>query len=410
MIAEINPSKGKGIFEAPPSKSMAHRLLICAGLSEGKSIIKGISDSEDIKATLDCLSAIGAEYEISGDTVTVNGADIRDIPEGAVLRCRESGSTLRFFIPICLLGGKTFTLTGSKKLLSRPLSVYEKIFREQGIVFEASEEKITLSGKLKSGIFEIPGDISSQFVTGLLFVLPLLEENSVIKLLSPVESRSYINLTVEALAAFGVNIEWQDENTLFIKGGQNYKATDAKVEGDYSNAAFFEALNLFGSEIEITGLEPESLQGDKVYKEYFRLLEKGEETIDISDCPDLGPILFAVAAAKNGGTFTGTKRLKIKESDRAAAMAEELSKFGTKVTVNEDSVIIDASGFHAPTGTLFGHNDHRIVMSCTVLLCLTGGKIEGAEAVRKSFPDFFEKLKKLGFEVKGDVFSDEYGI
>ena len=399
MIAEIKPSKGRGIMEAPPSKSMAHRLLICAGLSEGKSVIEGVSSSEDMKATLDCLAAIGAKYEIEGEKVTLTGADIRNIPENAVLRCRESGSTLRFFIPICLLDGKTFTFTGSEKLLSRPLSVYKEIFEKQGIYFEASADKISLGGKLKSGVFEIPGNISSQFITGLLFVLPLLEEESKIKLIPPVESRSYINLTLEALSVFGIKVEWQDENTLFINGGQNYKATEAKVEGDYSNAAFFEALNLLGSEIEITGLEPKSLQGDKIYEKYFPLLEKGEKNIDISDCPDLGPILFAVAAAKNGGTFTGTKRLKIKESDRASAMAEELSKFGTRVTVNEDSVIIDASEFHAPSETLSGHNDHRIVMSCAVLSTLTGGKIEGAEASRKSLPDFFERLKKLGFEV-----------
>ena len=399
MIAEIRPSKGRGTMEAPPSKSMAHRLLICAGLSEGKSVIEGISSSEDMKATLDCLSAIGAKYEIEGEKVTLTGADIRNIPENAVLRCRESGSTLRFFIPICLLDGKTFTFTGSEKLLSRPLSVYKEIFEKQGIHFEASADKITLGGKLESGVFEIPGNISSQFITGLLFVLPLLEEESKIKLIPPVESRSYINLTLEALSVFGIEVEWQSENTLFIKGGQSYKAAEAKVEGDYSNAAFFEALNLLGSEIEITGLEPESLQGDKIYEKYFPLLEKGEKNIDISDCPDLGPILFAVAAAKNGGTFTGTKRLKIKESDRASAMAEELSKFGTKATVNEDSVIIDSSEFHAPAETLSGHNDHRIVMSCAVLSTLTGGKIEGAEASRKSLPDFFERLKKLGFEV-----------
>ena len=399
MIAEIKPSKGRGIMEAPPSKSMAHRLLICAGLSEGKSVIEGISSSEDMKATLDCLAAIGAKYEIEGEKVTLTGADIRNIPENAVLRCRESGSTLRFFIPICLLDGKTFTFTGSEKLLSRPLSVYKEIFEKQGIYFEATAEKITLGGKLKSGVFEIPGNISSQFITGLLFVLPLLEEESKIKLIPPVESRSYINLTLEALSVFGIEVEWQDENTLFIKGGQSFKAAEAKVEGDYSNAAFFEALNVLGSEIKMTGLEPKSLQGDKIYEKYFPLLEKGEKSIDISDCPDLGPILFAVAAAKNGGTFTGTKRLKIKESDRAFAMAEELSKFGTKVTVNEDSVIIDASEFHAPSETLSGHNDHRIVMSCAVLSTLTGGKIEGAEASRKSLPDFFERLKKLGFEV-----------
>ncbi len=402
MFAEIKPGKGKGVIEAPPSKSMTHRLLICAGLSEGKSTIEGVSLSDDIEATLGCLSALGAKYKIENEKVTVTGADIRNIPENAVFSCRESGSTLRFFIPLCLLDGKTFTFCGSEKLLSRPLSVYEDIFRKQDMFFETSADKITLCGKLKSGIFEIPGNISSQFITGLLFALPLLERESIIKIIPPVESRSYINLTVEALSVFGIEAGWQDENTLVVKGGQNFKAADTKVEGDYSNAAFFDALNLFGSEIEITGLDSESLQGDKIYKEYFSLLEKGKPEINISDCPDLGPILFAIAGAKNGGTFTGTKRLKIKESDRASAMAEELSKFGTSVTINENSVIIDALDFHAPSENIFGHNDHRIVMSCAVLLTLTGGKIEGAEAVKKSFPDFFEKLKKLGFEMKGD--------
>ena len=399
MIAEIKPGKGKGIMEAPPSKSIAHRLLIGAGLAKGESIIEGISSSEDMKATLDCLSAIGAKYEINGNKVTITGADIRNIPKNAVLRCRESGSTLRFFIPICLLDGKTFTFTGSEKLLSRPLSVYEEIFKKQGIYFEASADKITLGGKLQSGTYRIKGNISSQFITGLLFVLPLMKEDSTIQLIPPVESLSYINLTVEALETFGIKIEWQDEKTLFIKGGQSYKPVSAKVEGDYSNAAFFEALNILGSEIEMTGLNPNSLQGDKIYEKNFALLGKGTPTINISDCPDLGPILFAVAAVKGGGVFTGTKRLKIKESDRASAMAEELSKFGVAVTVHEDSVVIYPHDFHAPTEVLCGHNDHRIVMSCAVLATLTGGKIEGAEASRKSLPDFFERLQKLGFEV-----------
>lgn len=403
MIAEIKPGKGKGIIKAPPSKSMAHRLLIGAGLAEGKSTIDGISFSEDIMATLDCLSAIGAKYEIDGEKVTVTGADIRNIPEGAVFRCRESGSTLRFFIPLCLLDGKTFSFTGTEKLLSRPLSVYEDIFEKSGIFFETSANKITVGGKLQSGTYEIPGNISSQFITGLLFVLPLLEKDSMIRLIPPVESRSYIDLTVKALSAFGTEIKWQDEKTLFIKGGQKYKAADVKVEGDYSNAAFFAALNFLGSEIEITGLDPKSLQGDKVYEKYFSLIEKGEKYIDISDCPDLGPVLFAVAAVKGGGTFCGTKRLKIKESDRAAAMAEELSKFGVPVTVNENSVVVGSADIYPPAEILDGHGDHRIVMSCAVLLTLTGGKIKGAEAVRKSFPDFFEKLQNLGFEVKGDI-------
>ena len=399
MIAEIKPSKGKGIMEAPPSKSMAHRLLIGGGLAKGESVIEGISSSEDMKATLDCLSAVGAKYRIDGDKVTITGADIRNIPEGAVLKCRESGSTLRFFIPICLLDGKTFTFTGSEKLLSRPLSVYEEIFRKQGITFEAAPDKITLGGKLESGTYKIKGNISSQFITGLLFVFPLMDEDSTIQLIPPVESCSYINLTIEALKTFGVDVFWKDDKTLYIPGRQSYKAVHTKVEGDYSNAAFFEALNVLGSEIEITGLSEESQQGDRVYKKYFSLLEKGTPTINISDCPDLGPILFAVAAAKSGGVFTGTRRLKIKESDRASAMADELSKFGVAVTVHEDSVVVYPHDFHAPTEPLCGHNDHRIVMSCAVLSTITGGVTEGAEASAKSLPDFFDRLKKLGFEV-----------
>ncbi|MBQ2862535.1 MAG: 3-phosphoshikimate 1-carboxyvinyltransferase, partial [Oscillospiraceae bacterium] len=250
-----------------------------------------------------------------------------------------------------------------------------------------------------SGTYKIKGNISSQFITGLLFVLPLMEEDSVIQLIPPVESCSYINLTIEALKTFGVEVAWQDEKTLFIKGGQSYKAVNARVEGDYSNAAFFAALNELGSEIELTGLDPESRQGDKVYEKNFALLGKGTPTINISDCPDLGPILFAVAAVKGGGIFTGTRRLKIKESDRAAAMAEELAKFGVAVTVHEDSVVVYPHDFHAPKEKLCGHNDHRIVMSCAVLCTLTGGIIEGAEASAKSLPDFFERLKNLGFEV-----------
>lgn len=399
MKVDIKPGKGHGTMEAPPSKSIAHRLLIGSGLAKGESVIKGISDSEDMKATLDCLSAIGAKYSIDGDKVTVTGADIRNIPENAVFKCRESGSTLRFFIPICLLDGKTFTFTGSEKLLSRPLSVYEDIFKKQNILFNSSPDKITVGGKLQSGTYRIRGNISSQFITGLLFVLPLMENDSLIQLIPPVESCSYINLTIEALKTFGIEISWQDEKTLFIKGNQEYHAVNAKVEGDYSNAAFFAALNELGSNINITGLNPNSLQGDKVYEKNFPLLGKGTPTINISDCPDLGPILFAIAAVKGGGVFTGTRRLKIKESDRASSMAEELAKFGVAVTVHDDSVVVYPHNFHAPAEPLSGHNDHRIVMSCAVLSTVTGGTIVGAEAAAKSLPDFFERLKKLGFEV-----------
>lgn len=398
MKITINKSLAKGTIIAPPSKSMAHRMLISGGLSEGKSIIHKIAPSEDILATLDCLEALGAKYTYDGYTVEIYGIGKNPLSPKDTLKCRESGSTLRFFLPLCMIGEK-ITLTGSEKLLSRPLGVFEELCKNQNILFENSGKEITIKGTLKSGDYEIPGNISSQFITGLLFALPLLSGDSLIKIIPPIESLSYINLTLEALAEFGINIKWQDQNTLYIKGNQEYQPREVTVEGDYSNTAFFEALNFVGGNVKIEGLNPKSIQGDRVYAELFKKLDKGTPTIDISDCPDLGPILFSVASVKNGATFTGTKRLKIKESDRSTAMASELLKFGVEAQIEDDKVKIFPKNFHKPTEVLYGHNDHRIVMSMSVLLTLTGGTIEGAEAVKKSMPDFFQNLENLGVDI-----------
>ncbi|MGN1081192.1 MAG: 3-phosphoshikimate 1-carboxyvinyltransferase, partial [Acutalibacteraceae bacterium] len=238
------------------------------------------------------------------------------------------------------------------------------------------------------------------FISGLLFALPLLCGDSKICITPPIESRSYIDMTISALKSFNVEAVWQDENTIFVRGNQSYDANEVFVEGDYSNAAFFEALNIFGGSVEIGNLSPDSIQGDRVYSRYFEQLKRGTPTLHISDCPDLGPVLFAVASAKNGGVFSGTKRLKIKESDRGEAMAAELRKFGVSVTVYDDEIVVYPADFHAPDAELDGHNDHRIVMSEAVLLTLTGGVIDGAEAAAKSFPDFFERLSYLGIEVE----------
>lgn len=400
MRVSIQPGKARGTVAAPPSKSMAHRLLICAGLSEGTSRIRGVDLNEDILATIDCLRALGASCSLEGDTVTVTGTDVcKSAPTGN-LHCRESGSTLRFFIPIALLCGKQVTFTGTRKLLSRPLDVYRQLCADRDFLFAPTGEKLQVQGTLTGGTFRVPGNISSQFITGLLFALPLTKQDSTIEITTPLESRSYIDLTLQALHAFGIEARWQDSHRILIPGGQCYRAADMAVEGDYSGAAFYAAMNALGSDIEITGLSPESLQGDKVYAGHFRSLCAGRPEIDLSDCPDLGPILFAVAAAKNGALFTGTRRLKMKESDRSAAMARELSAFGAQVTVEENTVTVTSGSFHSPERALFGHNDHRIVMSLAVLLTLTGGEIEGAQAVRKSFPDFFEKLQTLGIEVE----------
>lgn len=399
MKIRIDKGTARGRITAPPSKSMAHRLLICAAMSNGVSTVRGISDCEDVAATLDCLRALGIKTTKAGNDVTVLGRCFRDVQPIAPLECRESGSTLRFMIPPAMLSGQTTVFYGAERLMQRPMSVYQKIFKEKGLTYIEDGSSIVVRGKLCGGEYNLVGNISSQFISGLIFALPLADGDSVIKIAPPIESRSYINLTINAVREFGIKVEWADEYTLKISGNQTYQATNVTVEGDYSGAAFPDSLNLFGGKVEVSGLNPESIQGDSVYKRYFEMLRGGSPTIHIGDCPDLGPILFAVAAAKCGGVFCGTKRLKIKESDRAAAMAAELKKFGTSVSVYEDSVVVYPAEFHAPSESLSGHNDHRIVMSLAILLTLTGGEIEGAEAISKSYPDFFKHLKSLGIGV-----------
>lgn len=415
MRVEIKPSALHGTITAPPSKSMAHRLLICAGLSEGESVVRRLAFSQDVKATIDCLRALGAEIRLDGDTAYVKGTDVRKkIGKTAVLNCNECGSTLRFFTPLCMLSGEERVLRGSPYLMTRPMDVYEKIARDQGIRFEKAEDHLTVEGKLKSGVCEVAGNISSQFISGLLFTLPLLDGDSEIRILPPVESKPYIDMTVAALRQFGIEVEpslrgarqecratrqSQPINYL-IKGNQRYCPADVTVEGDYSNAAFFEALNYAGSSVKIDGLRENTLQGDSAYKILFENIKNGIDPINIVDCPDLGPVLFAVAALCCGARFTGTRRLRIKESDRADAMRQELQKLGIDVETGENEVIVHGGTLRQPTEVLSAHGDHRIVMALSVLLTVTGGVIDGAQAVNKSFPDFFEKLQSLGSEVQ----------
>lgn len=401
MIVSITPSAALGSVTAPPSKSIAHRQLICGALSTG-SIIHNLALSEDIKATVSCLQNMGANTKFNENNVLIGGLNPFDLKDGTVLNCNESGSTLRFLIPLCLLSDKEITLTGSERLFERPLNVYEELCKSAGLYFKTNKNSVTLKGPLQSGTYRIAGNISSQFISGLLFALPLLENESKIDITGATESLSYIKLTLKALGDFGIRVNRIDENTLLIPGSQRYKIRELSVEGDYSNAAFLEAFNLFGGNVAVDGLSSRSFQGDRVYRKHFQELCTKKPCIDLTDCPDLAPILFAVAAAKNGAEFTGTARLKIKESDRAEAMKEELAKFGISVCINENSVIIEKGELKTPTQKLYGHNDHRIVMALSVLCTITGGTIMGAEAVAKSFPDFFKKLSELGIIIKAE--------
>lgn len=399
MLVEIKKGRAEGQIDAPASKSMAHRALICGALSK-KSVIKGVAFSEDIKATIGCLSSLGADVEIIGDTVSIGGLLDSNRSVEKPLFCNESGSTLRFMLPLCLLKDEPIVLSGSKRLFERSLSVYEEICKSQGIKYLKSSDKVAVKGRLQSGIYEVRGDISSQFISGLLFALPLLADDSIIKIKGKFESSSYVALTLKALGDFGIRITRVDSSSFLVHGNQSYFGTEITVEGDYSNAAFFEAFNLFGGNVLVNRLSENSLQGDKIYKEYFSLLRsRSKVQIDLSDCPDLGPILFCVAAAMGGGSFVGTDRLRIKESDRVLAMAEELSKFSIPVKIGNNTVRVEKAELMPPSGVLDGHNDHRIVMALSVLCTLTGGKISGAEAVSKSLPDFFSLISSLGIEV-----------
>ena len=402
MRALIEPSKASGIVLAPPSKSMAHRMLMGAGVADGISHINNIELSEDIKATLGILKALGCQYEMNGKEVIMTGIGGKQLQANEVLDCNESGSTLRFFIPLLLTGGEAATFVGAKRLLERPLGIYEDICKEQDISFERTDCRLELHGQLKATHYKIPGGISSQFITGLLFALPLLEEDSVLEVIPPVESRAYIDMTLETLQLYGVEIR-RDGDTFYIRGKQTYHSFQGSVEGDYSNAAFLEALNVIGGDVKVEGLRTDSLQGDQVYQSYFELLNEGTARLDIAECPDLGPILIAVAAAKHGAVFTGTRRLKIKESDRGTVMAQELAKFGICVRVDENEITVEKGELKKPNEVLYSHNDHRIAMSLATLCSLTGGVIENCESVKKSFPNYYEVIEKLGIQVQLEV-------
>ncbi|MBQ7789452.1 MAG: 3-phosphoshikimate 1-carboxyvinyltransferase [Clostridia bacterium] len=397
MNIKIEKSIARGEINAPPSKSYAHRLLIASSLARGQNTVLGVSDSVDMQATLECLSALGIEYSKKADRVSINGG--ASYKESAIFNCHESGSTLRFFIPIALVICKEATFIGTQRLMSRGIEIYEEIFKKQNIEYEKTETTLKIKGSLKADTFFVRGDISSQFITGLLFALPLLEKDSVIKLTTPLQSSKYVDVTIDVLKQFGIEIE-QRKNEIYVSGNQKYKPQNVIVEADASNSAFLEAFNVLGGDVSIKGLNENTLQPDGIYKKLFLELKNKTPTIDLSSCPDLGPITFALSACLNGAKFIGTKRLKIKESDRCEAMKAELEKFGVRVEIGENSAIVYGGTFKKPDRTLDGHNDHRIVMALSVISTLCGAEIAGCEAVNKSYPNFFDDISKLGIALK----------
>ena len=396
MNVTFHPSVAHGTVAAPPSKSMTHRLLIGASLAEETSTIRGVQPSDDILATIGSLRALGAEIDLSEGVCTVKGGISADFGRED-LDCRESGTTLRMLVPLLWRGGTPRKLRAAPSLLMRPTDIFDALAAEKRLTFQKAENGFLVSGLLAPGDFCVRGDVSSQFVSGLLFALPTLPGDSTLKLLPPVVSRPYITMTLSVLRSFGVTVR-EDENAFFIPGGQRFSPIETTAEGDWSNAAFLDALNLVGGDVRVTGLPGESAQGDRVYPVLFDRLRRGYSEIDLSDTPDLGPVLFVAAALLSGAHFTGTARLRTKESDRVTAMTDALARCGIRAAVGENDVTVFPGVPKTPETPLSGAGDHRVVMALAVLLSRIGGTLTDAESVRKSYPDFFPALGALGID------------
>lgn len=413
MLARIQPSRLQGSVTVPPSKSMAHRALLCAGLAAGETRIQGILPSQDMEATCRALTALGASIARQGSLARVQGVAGRPkAPQGPV-DCGESGSTLRFLIPAFALASAPARLTGRGRLPQRPLGPYGAIFHGQGLPFAQDETGVSFQGPLAPGDYGLPGDVSSQFISGLLFALPLLPGDSHIRIQPPFESRGYVNMTLQVMDAFGVQAAFLDGLTLHVPGNQRFTAPAAPflVEGDDSQAAFFLTLDAILGDVSVAGLSLRSIQGDRVMGEILARCGHvpGQPprplapfVADLGDCPDLGPILMTLGLFCQGESrLLNAGRLRLKESDRGTAMAQELGKLGGQASLAGDEIRIRQSRLR-PGPALSSHGDHRIAMALAVaaLGARIPADIQGAEAVEKSYPDFWKDLAAIGARVE----------
>lgn len=420
---KINPSNLHGTIKIPASKSLCHRAIIAAGLSDGKSVIDNIVLSEDISATCSAMTNLGADILMKKDSLTLNGTKILS-PIKSIIDCNESGSTLRFLIPIALLTGREMTFIGKGRLGSRPLNPYYSIFKEQNIKYSSDTGlPLTIEGTLKPGEYKLPGNISSQFITGLMFALPLLNGDSKIVVTTNLESKGYIDLTQSLLKMFSINIENHDYNEFYIKGNQIYKAINYTVEGDFSQAAFWVVAGILGREIQCEEITTNSLQGDKVIIDIIKemggnvsiqdnkIIARNSKTkgitMDVSNCPDLVPILSVLASVSSGTTIIkNAQRLRIKESDRLKAITKELSKLGADISETSDGLIIHGKA-NLKGGTVSSWNDHRIAMALAIasIKCTEPLVIENCDVIKKSYPNFYKDFIMLG----GDTYEWSMG-
>ena len=411
------PSILDGEIQSPPSKSLSHRALICAALAKGTSTIKNIIFSDDIIATISALEQLGAKFDKSANKVIVHGIKKR-LPLSNLVNCNESGSTLRFLIPLFSLSNKKIQFTGKKTLLNRPLSIYEKIFKEDGNIFDINNDVITVNGSIKAKEYLLKGNVSSQFFSGLMFALPLLKENSTIVVEGKLESESYIDLTIDILNKYGIKIQ-KLQNNYFIEGNQSYSPFNYTVEGDFSQAAFYLVGGIISKYVKVTDLLHTSKQGDKAIIQFIKQmkgnvisLENGyitessktlSTTIDLANCPDLGPIIALLACLSKGTThIINISRLRLKESDRVFSTVSTLQSLGANIKTNKDKIIIIGKTSLKGGVTVDSFNDHRIAMmlSIAALRCENEITLTNANVVSKSYPAFYEDYKSLGGKYK----------
>jgi 3-phosphoshikimate 1-carboxyvinyltransferase len=405
-----------GVVTPPPSKSLSHRAAICAALADGESAIENFGLSEDVAATLGGIEALGlADARLDGGVLRVSPRAVSAVG-GAVVDCGESGSTLRFLLPLAALHGRRALFTGRGRLLERPLEVYAKVFAEAGARFELTPEGAVTEGQLRGGVYSMPGDVSSQFVSGLLFALPLLESDSEIRLSTPLESRGYVDLTIDVMRRFGVEAT-ERGGAYFVKGGQRYSPARYRVEADYSQAAFFLASAALGLDVEVAGLDPDSRQGDRAILRILRGMGAetiwrdgcaGEDkilsvrakslsavTVDARETPDLVPPIAALCCFCEGTSrIVNAGRLRLKESDRLKALASELKKLGAIAEESGDSLVITGAE-RLRGGAADAWGDHRIAMSVAVAAIRCDGPVSlsGWRSVNKSYPNFWRDFE-----------------
>lgn len=398
-MSEVIISGGKklsGSVTVPPSKSIAHRLIIAASLAKGESIIENVSFSEDIKATAGAMKALGADIALLENKVKVLGINKEIKHTDTEIFCNESGSTLRFMIPLALSFGGSFLFTGSSRLMERPLDSYFEIFDKVGIKYEKRENGIFFSGKLDAGRYSLRGDVSSQYITGLIFALSRLNKRSEIEITTNLESAGYIDLTIDALADFGVKV-LKEGNKFIICENQQFMPKNARVEGDYSQAAFYLVANAIGNDVSVLDLNANSHQGDKEILSVIDKMKNGGITLDVSQIPDLVPIITVLATQTEGVThIINAGRLRIKESDRLAAISEELKKMGAKICEEPEGLIIEGKT-KLKGAKVYAHNDHRIAMSLAIAATVAEGevKITNSECVKKSYGNFWDDYFSL---------------